>query len=221
MKSSLIQPDPKLLPSLGKRVFLFPQLGELFSFRELAQGGKLLPFGPCKCFHFTHQGHQASAIGGLLGAGLMLMGLEQALTAGGREFFALGQVGWIGQGDWSPGQVFALAKSHDATGSLASLGVNPDAQSAHPWPQTKAKHLLSVAQPFGFSAKLLEQFHQQGFSLLDMELAPAAGFLAHHQLPFSALAVVSEGFKDLEWLDQRSNPKTAHGLEQALRLLLG
>lgn len=220
MKSSLIQPDPRLLPPLGKRVFLFPQLGELFSFRELAQGGKLIPFGPCKCFHFTHQGHQASAIGGLLGAGVMLMGLEQALAAGGKEFFALGQAGWIGNGDWSPGQTFALAKSHDATGSLASLGLPPDATSPNPWQGTKAKHLLSVAQPYGLSAKLLEQFHQQGYSLLDMELAAAAGFLAHHHLPFAGLAVVSEGFKELAWVDERSNPKTAHGLEQALQLLL-
>ncbi len=219
MQKSLILPDPKGFPSLQKKVICFASLGHFFGFKDFVSGGKAKAFGPSKTFSYTNGTEQISVIGGLIGGGLTLLGLENAMAAGSEDFTFFGTAGFIGSGQWEVGGLVSPKSAWDETGIASKIGVATKGEFDL-LPNVKSSQgMVSVPHFYAMTPEKLAHYRSLGADLVDMEVALANLFLKSKGFGLKALVQITDGFDGERWLDKRAETFAEVSLDVAFGLL--
>ncbi|MDX2471465.1 MAG: hypothetical protein QNL04_12905 [SAR324 cluster bacterium] len=219
MQKSLILPNPSDFPALQSKVICFASLGHFFGFKDFVEGSKVKSFGPSKNFTYSGGGLQISVIGGLIGAGLTMLALENAIAAGGTDFTFFGTAGFIGQGDWEAGKLVSPQKSWDETGIAGKVGI-ATLDAFEPISGVEAcSGMVSVPHFYAMTPEKLALYRGLGADLVDMEVALANLFLRSKGFGLKALIQITDGFDGEIWLDKRAETFQQADLEKAFSIL--
>ena len=134
MNEAIINPAMFKLPKLEKDIILFFILKHFYMFQELVAGSKIKSYGPAKRFSFEHKGKLHSVLGGMIGAPLAVINVENAIASGGRNFSSFGTAGWIGETQREIGSLVVPEKGMDETGIIRDYEGADDLTSFNPKP---------------------------------------------------------------------------------------
>ncbi len=218
----LISPKAYRPPKIHRRVALFFNLEHFFRFRELTDGSKIQPFGPSKRFNFGTGAESATAIGGLIGAPLAALAVEQACAWQSKRFFSLGTAGWIGEREVEPGSCFSPFWGIDRTGVAAEYGIREERFRCDPlYELPSCGGVVSVNGFFSLSVSKVKGFRRQGIDLIDMETASLFLLARLRKSSFHPLLVVGDAVsQSFEWADGSGSKSFGRGMQIGMELLL-
>ena len=217
----LISPQSFNPPKTNHDVVLIYNLNYFFRFRELVNGTKVKSFGPSKRFSFGIDSKSVTVLGGLIGAPLAAIAVEQACAYEPKQFLAFGTAGWIGTQKVIVGDLFSPSFGIDYTGLAAEYGATST--------KTKFHHLCKVSNCqgiasrngfFSLDSKIIDQYRGEKIDLIDMEAAPLLFLTKLRKSQFQPLFVVSDVIsKDNQWFNGTELPSFKTGIEKGMELL--
>ena len=217
----LISPQAFRPPEIHQKVILIYSLSHFFQFRELVAGSKIKSFGPSKRFNFDCHDEPITVLGGLIGAPLAALAIEQACAYGKKSFFALGTAGWIGEREVAPGSCFLPQFGVDHTGIAADYGAQKTTFEFEPYrPIPLCRGIISTNSFFALSIQQVKQYRKQQIDLVDMESAAVLFLTYLKNCRFQPVVVVSDRVsKDFVWTNDNGGERFKEGLQVGMELL--
>ena len=218
----LISPKAFYPPKIHQKVVLIFHLDHFFRFRELTGGSKIKSFGPSKRFRFQSNGEFVTVLGGLIGAPMAALAVEQACTWESKTFFSLGTAGWIGEREVEPGSCLSPQFGIDRTGVAAEYGEDHKRVNYEPFYKLpNCKGIVSINSFFSLTESKVRRFRTQKIDLIDMETAPLFLLTRLKKSRFHPLLVVSDRVsKNYEWINGSSLKSFQEGIYTGMELLL-
>jgi hypothetical protein len=221
MKQAIITPSSFHLPTINEYVILFFNLQYLYQFKELIGDGKIKPFGPSRYFNFTSQGIKITAIGGLIGAPLAVLTVENAIQKGGRRFLSFGSAGWLADKPEEIGQVLMPRRGIDTTGISADYENEQTTMSFENYQKIKSCNaVVSVNSVYRLTPEKVIDFRSKKIDLIDMESAPLNQVILQLDGIYYPVFVISDRIeKDFTWSNGFANPLLQESIKTTLPIL--
>lgn len=215
----LVSPKDFNLPQLSHTVVIFFNLQHLFMFKEIVQGGKIKTYGPSKRFTYEKNGQKVTALGGMIGAPLAVLNIENALYSGAKQFITFGSAGWLSATETAYGNLFSPTAAVDETGMAKDYGSSTTQIPISEAPGTviTCGKIVSINSFYRTTLKRVNEYRENGIDLIDMEAAPL-----HHIIPLlggsvQSLFAVSDRFsKGSSWTNGMMTPEFKAGIEEGL-----
>lgn len=218
--SLLISPKEFNLPKISKKTIIFFNLQHLFMFKEMVQGGKVKSFGPAKRFSYDLNNERITVLGGMIGAPLATLNIENAISGGAREFITYGTAGWLSSTPVSFGSVFSPISGVDETGMAKDYESPTDEIKMDQMPSSIpiCGKIVSINSFYRTTMKKVERYRSSGVDLIDMESAPL-----HYIIPklggrIQSVFVVSDQFSSKnQWKSGMMATEFNAGVEASLQ----
>ena len=220
--ASIISPKSYKLPDLNKNIVLFFNLEHFFQFREIVKGSKVKSYGPAKRFSFEKDRQPISVLGGMIGAPLSVMLIENSIVSGARNFISFGTAGFIGKNPANEiGKLSTVTSGLDQTGIIADYqgeGLANDFKAIAGY--HKLEKIVSVNSVYRLTLEKLESFRKAGADLIDMESCPLNFLINLHQGSYQALFLIIDQIDiNNNWINGRDYELVKTNTEKAMSFL--
>ena len=197
------------------------QSGHFYLFHEFVQGSKIKSFGPVKRFNFESGEKRVSVLGGMIGAPLALMTLENAVASGAKEFLAFGTAGLLKEPTPGVPILFSPAWGIDETSLVLNYGGVAGRTGLNPFEDLRVEEgLVSVNSPYLLNRDKLRDYLENDIAYIDMEMVPLAYLARERGCRLFPLLLISDRIeKDENWLNESGSREFKAGLDQGLSLL--
>lgn len=218
----LISPSDYNLPKLSPKAIVFFNLQHLFMFKEMVKGGKIKSYGPAKRFSYDFNGETITAIGGMIGAPLAVLNVENMISGGTRNILTFGSAGWLNKKSIPFGTVFSPNACVDETGMASDYG----SPSQHIGITTAPNNIpvcgkiVSINSFYRTSLKKVEAYREQQIDLIDMEAAPLHYIVPVLKGNLRSIFIISDQFcPSGKWQNGMRTTEYQAGVESNLQKL--
>ncbi len=190
-------------------------------FHEKINGSKIKSYGLAKRFSFEKSGVTYSVLGGMVGAPVAAIIVENALASGAESFKAFGTAGWIGKTTCETGSLMAPRTGKDETGMVKDYGGESDVVSFNSLNSPTSCHgIVSVNSFYRLTREKVINYRKQQIEMIDMEAAPLHYIITKAGGKFSPIFVVSDYVdNNYHWTDGTKTTNFQKGLEKGLTVM--
>ncbi|MCP4752458.1 MAG: nucleoside phosphorylase [Proteobacteria bacterium] len=221
MIEPIIKPSMFNLPKLTEKIILFFSLRHFYLFRELVGGSKVKSFGPSKRFTWELNKVPVTAVGGMIGAPLAAIAVENAAASGGRRFFSFGSAGWIGENEREIGELTIPENGMDETGISENYGSDTIFTSFdRRHDVTPCSGIVSVNSFYRLTVEKVKAYRSRQVELIDMEASPLNYVVSCLDGTYCPLFIISDRVESgFQWQNGSESAAFERGLEKGLKLL--
>ena len=222
MSKRIICPTMFNLPKLREKITLFFNLRHFHLFHELVEGTKVKGFGPSRRFHWESNGIRCTALGGMIGAPLAILTLENAVAAGGKYFNSFGSAGWISSNECKFGELIVPKIGVDETGISEDYEASTVLSVFDCCPGIAVcEKIVSVNSFYRLTIEKVTKYRAEKIELIDMESVPLNHVISYLGGRYLPLFVISDKVGEkFVWQDGSKDKSFHQGVEKGLKLLV-
>lgn len=222
MFESIIKPTMFNLPKLTDEIILFFNLQDFYHFRSIYGGSKVKSFGPAKRFSLEINHIVKTVLGGMIGAPLSVLILENAIASGVKTVYALGSAGYLGSKPRYIGNTVVPVFGRDETGMTTDYGADLDTEFLfkNVFKASPCQGIVSVNSFYRLSKEKVKKHRQDNIDLVDMEATPMRYIATTFDCKYHPLFVISDQVDEkYQWYNGAKSEQYLAGIENGMRLL--
>jgi len=222
MTELIIKPTMFNLPQLTDEIILFFNLQDFYLFRSIYGGSKVKSFGPAKRFSIELNHTVKTVLGGMIGAPLSMIILENAIASGAKKVCAFGSTGYLGLEQREIGDIVVPAFGKDETGMTNDYGADHQAEFLfkNPFDILPCQGIVSVNSFYRLSKDKVKTYRQKKIELIDMEATPMSYVAAEFGCDYFPVFVISDQIdKNYQWYNGTKSEKYKTGVENGMRMI--